>query len=52
MSQNEQIDQSEIYLLDIVNFVQESWKKLAIASMVGAVLGFTGWSILGVYQAW
>ena len=51
MSQNEQIDQSEIYLLDIVNFVQESWKKLAIASMVGAVLGFTGWSILGVYQA-
>jgi len=41
----------EISLLDIINFLQESWKKLAIASIVGAVLGFAGWFTLGSYQA-
>jgi hypothetical protein len=43
--------ETEISLLDIINFIQESWKKLAIASLVGAVLGFTGWFTLGSYQA-
>ena len=43
--------ESEISLLDIVNFVQESWKKLAIAAVVGAVLGLAGWFFLGNYQA-
>ncbi|MBU3607784.1 hypothetical protein [Polynucleobacter nymphae] len=46
-SQNE----GEISLIDIVNFVQESWKKLLAASIVGAVLGLTGWFFLGSYQA-
>jgi hypothetical protein len=51
MSSQEPESVSEISLLDIVNFVQESWKKLAIAAVVGAVLGFASWNFLGSYQA-
>jgi len=43
--------EAEISLIDIVNFLQESWKKLAIAAVVGAILGFAGWFFLGQYQA-
>jgi hypothetical protein len=42
---------SEISLIDIVNFAQESWKKLLIAAVAGAILGFAGWFFLGSYQA-
>ena len=42
---------AEISLLDIVNFLQGTWKKLAIAALVGAVLGFGNWYFLGSYQA-
>ena len=42
---------SEISLLDIVNFLRSAWKKLAIAALVGAVLGLSSWYILGSYQA-
>jgi len=45
------LDDSEISLLDIVNFLIKSWKKLAIAAAVGAVLGLAGWFFLGSYQA-
>lgn len=34
-------DQSEIFLIDIVYFLQSVWKKLAISAVVGAVLGFS-----------
>ena len=55
MSQSNQAEfsgqESEISLLDIVSFIQESWKKLAIAAVVGAVLGFANWNFLGSYQA-
>jgi hypothetical protein len=51
MNQNEQIEQPEISLLDIVNFLTDSWKKLAIAAVAGAILGFAGWNFLGSYQA-
>jgi hypothetical protein len=44
-------DDSEISLLDIINFLQSAWKKLAIAAVVGAVLGLGSWYILGSYQA-
>jgi len=50
-SQNTANSDSEISLLDIVNFLQGAWKKLAAASMVGAVLGLGGWFILGSYSA-
>ena len=43
--------ETEISLLDIVNFVHESWKKLAAASLAGAVLGLGGWFFLGSYSA-
>lgn len=43
--------ESEISLLDIVNFLADSWKKLAIAAVVGAVLGLSGWFFLGSYAA-
>jgi hypothetical protein len=43
--------ENEISLLDIVNFFQQAWKKLAIAAVVGAVLGLGGWFVLGKYSA-
>jgi len=45
------IESEEISLLDIVNFLQGAWKKLAIAAIVGAALGLAGWFFLGSYQA-
>ena len=41
----------EISLLDIVNFLTGTWKKLAAASIVGAILGLSGWFFLGSYNA-
>jgi hypothetical protein len=32
-------DEAEISLADIVEFIQESWKQLIMAGVVGAVLG-------------
>ena len=50
--ESERNDQdAEISLLDIVNFLQSTWKKLVIASILGAVLGLAGWFFLGSYQA-
>jgi hypothetical protein len=46
-----QADESEISLSDIVEFIQESWKPLLAAGIVGAALGFGGWSFFGVYKA-
>ena len=43
--------ESEISLLDIVNFLQESWKKLAIAALLGALLGFATGFFTSSYQA-
>ena len=43
--------QDEISLLDIVNFLQGTWKKLVIAAIVGATLGLVGWFTLGAYSA-
>lgn len=43
--------ESEISLLDIVNFLIDSWKKLAIAGAIGAVLGISGWFFLANFQA-
>ena len=43
--------EGEISLLDIVNFLQDSWKKLVIAAIAGAILGLAGWNFLGSYQA-
>lgn len=55
MNQSNQLEPSdvgsEISLLDIVNFLHESWKKLAIAAIVGAALGLGGWFLLGKYSA-
>ena len=48
---NPQSNDFEISLLDIVNFVQESWKKLAMAAIAGAILGFASWNFLGSYSA-
>ena len=41
----------EISVLDLINFLQDSWRKLLIASVVGAVLGLSGWFFLGSYSA-
>jgi hypothetical protein len=44
-------EQGEISLSDIVEFVQDSWKQLLAAGIVGAALGFGGWSFFGSYKA-
>ena len=50
--ESERNDQdAEISLLDIVNFLQSTWKKLVIASIAGAVMGLAGWFTLGSYSA-
>lgn len=41
----------EISLLDIVNFLADSWKKLALAGLFGAILGFSGWFFFASYSA-
>ena len=43
--------ETEISLADIVEFIQETWKQLVLAGIVGAVLGFGGWYFLGSYKA-
>ena len=42
---------SEISLLDILNFLRSAWKKLAIAAVIGALLGLGSWFFLGQYSA-
>jgi hypothetical protein len=49
-SGTEQIE-GEISLLDIISFLEDAWKKLAIAAIAGAILGFASWNFLGSYQA-
>lgn len=46
-----QDQEAEISLLDIVNFLADSWKKLIIAVVIGVALGLSGWFFLGSYQA-
>lgn len=51
--QNEGVQalESEISLLDIIQFVRSTWKKLAIAALAGAALGLVGWIVLASYAA-
>jgi len=42
---------AEISLVYIIDFLQSAWKKLVIASIVGAALGLSGWFFLGSYSA-
>lgn len=51
INQDIQRSENEISLLDIVNFLTDSWKKLIIAGLVGGVLGLSNWFVLGSYQA-
>ena len=41
----------EISLNDIVTFLIQSWKKLALASLLGALIGFGQWYFLAGYKA-
>lgn len=41
-TENNVDSESEISLSDIVEFVQDSWKQLIAAGIVGAALGFGG----------
>ena len=43
--------ESEISLVDIVKFIQESWKLLLGAGIVGAVLGLGSWFAFADYKA-
>lgn len=44
-------ENQEISFLDIINFIQESWRKLTIAAITGAALGILSWYIFGNYSA-
>ena len=41
----------EVSLVDILNFISETWKKLALASCIGALLGFGWWYQMASYNA-
>lgn len=43
--------EGDISLLNIVDFLNGSWKKLAIASIIGLILGLGGWWLFGTYTA-
>lgn len=45
------LNEVEISFLDIVNFLQGAWKKLVVAAIMGAFLGFMGWFMLISYSA-
>jgi hypothetical protein len=49
--QDIQKKENEISLYDIFDFLTDAWKRLAIATIVGGILGFTSWYFLGSYQA-
>jgi len=52
LQDNSQLNsESEISFLEIVKVIQESWIKLVAASVVGAILGLSGWFFLGGYSA-
>jgi hypothetical protein len=42
---------TEISLVNIVEFIEESRKQLLAAGFIGAILGFGGWFFLGTYKA-
>jgi len=42
---------TEISLLDIVQFAMDSWKKLALAAIVGLLIGVGSWFAFGSYSA-
>jgi len=42
---------TELSLLEVIDFFQSSWKRLAAASLLGAVLALGGWIFLGNYSA-
>lgn len=44
-------DSGEISLNDIVTFLIQSWKKLVLASLLGAFIGLGLWFILASYKA-
>ena len=41
----------EISLLDIISFLTDAWKNLAIAALLGAALGLAGWFVFGSYYS-
>ena len=43
--------QDQISLLDILGFLTDSWKKLTLAGLVGALLGFSSWFFSATYSA-
>lgn len=45
------VEEEEINFIDIIDFLVDSWKKLAAAAFIGAFLGLSGWFLLGQYSA-
>lgn len=50
-SRGDSTQEAEISLLDIVNFLADSWKKLFLAGLFGAILGLSGWFFFASYTA-
>lgn len=41
----------EISIMDVINFLRDYWKKLALAAFIGAILGFANWNFLSNYTS-
>jgi hypothetical protein len=50
ITENLRQEDAEISLLDIVNFLAQSRKKLAAAALAGAFLGLGFWFLVALYQ--
>jgi hypothetical protein len=44
-------DAAEISLLDMVNFLAQSYQKLLLGAVLGLLLGLASWYLLASYQA-
>lgn len=40
----------EISLPDIIQFIEDSWRKIILACLLGAIVGFGGWFFLSSYH--
>lgn len=49
--QHQSDTETEISLMDIVQFGIDSWKRLVVAAFIGATLGLGIWFFLGQYSA-
>jgi len=43
--------EDDLFLFEVIKFILDGWKNLILAGLAGALLGYSGWAIFGIYQA-